>query len=175
MVWGVGGCQNIMAIIKWPTPTAEYKMLPLMSCLYIRVVYLYLPSYNSISMPIIHKTFGWWRRMWWWCVCECVCVCWGGGQNILAIIKWSTRTREYKILPLLPCLYVCVVYSYHSISMSLIHKTLWLVKEEVVVVVVVVCVWGGGGGGGGQNIMAIIKWPPSSLPKPSTAKSKVLS
>ena len=33
--------------------------------------------------------------------------------------------------------------------MSLIHKTLWLVKEAVVVVVVVV--------GGGQNIMAIIK------------------
>ena len=36
-----------------------------------------------------------------------------------------------------------MVYSYHSISMSLIHKTLWLVKEAVV--------------GGGQNIMAIIK------------------
>ena len=30
--------------------------------------------------------------------------------------------------------------------MTLIHKTLWLVKEAVVVV-----------GGGGQNIMAIIK------------------
>ena len=37
-------------------------------------------------------------------------------------------------------------YSYHSISMPLIHKTLWLVKEAVVV-----------GGGGGQNIMAIMK------------------
>ena len=32
------------------------------------------------------------------------------------------------------------VYSYHSISMPLIHKTLWLVKEAVVVVG-----WGGGG------------------------------
>ena len=32
-------------------------------------------------------------------------------------------------------------------SMPLIHKTLWLVKEG----------GGGGGGGGGQNIMAIIK------------------
>ena len=53
-----GGGQNIIAIIKLPTPTAEYKMLPLMSCLFIRVVYSYLLSYNFISMSILHKTFG---------------------------------------------------------------------------------------------------------------------
>ena len=73
-------------------------------------------------------------------------------------------TAEYKMLPGLPCLYIWVVYSYHSISMPLIHKTLWLVKEVVVVVG-----GGGGGGGGGQNIMAIIKWPP-----PPTAEYKML-
>ena len=38
-------------------PYCEYKMLPLMSCLYIRVVYSYLSSDNSISMPLINKTF----------------------------------------------------------------------------------------------------------------------
>ena len=54
-------------------------MLPFMSCLYIRVVYSYLSSYNSIFMPLINKTLvgkgggGGGGR--------------GGGQNIMAIIK----------------------------------------------------------------------------------------
>ena len=32
---GGGGGQNIMAIIKMTPPTAEYKMLPGLPCLYI--------------------------------------------------------------------------------------------------------------------------------------------
>ena len=105
-------------------------------------------------MPLIHKIL--------WLVKEAVVVVGGGGgQNIMAIIKWPPPpTAEYKMLTRLPCLYIWVVYSYHSISMPLIHKTLWLVKEAVVVVV----------GGGGQNIMAIIKWPPP----PQTAEYKML-
>ena len=50
----------------------------------------------------------------------------------------------------LACLYIYVVYSYHSISMPLIHKTLWLVKEAVVVVV--------GGGGGGSKYYGHCEW-----------------
>ena len=70
----------------------------------------------------------------------------GGGSKYYGHYKMAPPTAEYKMLPHLPCLYICVIYSYHSISMPLIHKTLWLVKEAVVV---------GGGGGGGVKIL----WP----------------
>ena len=55
------------------------------------------------------------------------------------------NTRCYLASP--ACTFEWVI-SYHSNSMPLIHKTLWLVKEAVVVVVVVVV-------GGGLKIL----WP----------------
>ena len=98
-------------------------------------------------MPLIHKTL--------WLVKEAVVVVvGGGGQNIMAIIKWPPppppQLQNTRCNLASPVCSFGVVYSYHSISIPLIHKTLWLVKEAVVVV----------GGGGGQNIMAIIKWSP---------------
>ena len=84
----------------------------------------------------------------------------------MAIIKCPPPlppTAEYKMLPGLPCLYILVVYSYHSISMPLIHKTLWLVKDAVVVVVGV-CV------GGGSKYYGHYKM----TPPPPTAEYKML-
>ena len=90
-------------------------------------------------MPLIHKTL--------WLVKEAVG---GGGSKYYCNYKMTPpppNCRIQDVTSLALFLYISVVYSYHSISMPLIHKTLWLVKEAVVVV----------GGGGGQNNMAIIK------------------
>ena len=71
-----------------------------MSCLYIRVVYSYLSSYNSISMPILHVNLlvgegggGGGLR--------------GGGSKYYGHYKMTPpQTAEYKMLPRLPCLYI---------------------------------------------------------------------
>ena len=61
----------------------------------------------------------------------------GGGSKYYGHYKMTPppqlqNTRCYLASPVF---YNLVNYSYHSISMPLIHKTLWLVKEAVVVVV----------------------------------------
>ena len=88
-------------------------------------------------MPLIHKTL--------WLVKEAMVGGGGGGSKYYGHYKMTPpncRIQDFTSLALFVHL---SVNSYHSISMPLIHKTLWLVKEAVVVV------------GGGQNIMAIIK------------------
>ena len=82
-------------------------------------------------MPLIHKTL--------WLVKEAVGGGGGGGgggQNIMAIIKKTPPTPQLQNTRCYLASPVCSfewVYSYHSISMPLIHKHLWLVKEAVVV------------------------------------------